>query len=155
MHGYFEQELHAVVCKQVETISINGKIFHIGHGDGLLPAERPYRYLKQLLHHPISQAIYRQLHPDLGLRLADYFSRLGPKHKYEDLQMQNPEKEYQIQYAKLVLQKQAVDTFIFGHRHIACCIELNNSSTFINLGDWISHNTYAVFDGEKTTLLKY
>jgi UDP-2,3-diacylglucosamine hydrolase len=28
-------------------------------------------------------------------------------------------------------------------------IQLNEKSTYINIGDWIRHNTYAVFDGEE------
>jgi UDP-2,3-diacylglucosamine hydrolase len=33
-------------------------------------------------------------------------------------------------------------------------ISLNDKSTYINLGDWITHYTYGVFDG-KTLSLKH
>lgn len=155
MHGYFEQELNAVVYKQTQTIRIAGKLFHLAHGDGLAKEDKKYRLLKNLLHNKVSQFIYRQLHPDIGLKLADFFSRLGPKHKYEDMQMKAHDQEYQILYANDCLQKGTFDYFLFGHRHIPCTLQLNNNATFINTGDWITYNTYAVFDGEKTTLLKY
>jgi len=85
MHGYFEQELNIRVYKTVRDLTIAGKRFHLGHGDGVSPDEKVYKMMKAILHSKVSQFIYRQVHPDLGLRLADFFSRLGPKHKYADL----------------------------------------------------------------------
>lgn len=155
MHGYFEQELNIQVIKSVATFTIEHKIFHLGHGDGVSEKETTYKQMKAILHSPVSQWIYRQLHPDLGLRLADFFSRLGPKHKYEDLEMKSHEEEYQILYANSLLKHKHYDYFIFGHRHIPCSLELNDGATFINLGDWISYDTYAVFDGHSTSLKKY
>jgi len=32
---------------------------------------------------------------------------------------------------------------------------LNENSKYINLGDWINHFTYAVFDGENVELKKF
>lgn len=155
MHGYFEKELAAVVYQEPQTIKINNLIFHLGHGDGLCSKEWKYRIMKSVIKHPLSQFIYRQLHPDIGLKLADFFSRLGPKHKYQDLEMKKDSQEYQLLYAKQFLSKQNADYFIFGHRHVPIQKQLTDTCTFINLGDWISYNTFACFDGEKVALLKY
>ena len=155
MHGYFEQELNAKVYKTVKTIQINDKIFHLGHGDGVSKKESSYLFLKNLLHNKVAQFIYRQVHPDLGLKLADYFSRMGPKHKYADLKMKPEEEEFQLLYAKEIISKTYYDFIIFGHRHIPIVMKLNVSATFVNLGDWISHYTFAQFDGEKLELKKY
>ncbi|MGB1031684.1 MAG: UDP-2,3-diacylglucosamine diphosphatase, partial [Flavobacteriales bacterium] len=43
----------------------------------------------------------------------------------------------------------------FGHRHMALEIELTENSKYTNLGDWINHFTYGVFDGESMHLKKY
>jgi len=144
MHGYFQKELGIKVIKKAQSFKVNDQHFHVAHGDGVCKKEWKYILLKKLLHSAWSQFIYRQLHPDVGLKLADWFSRLGPKHK-----------EYQIIYAKACLTKTHYDYFIFGHRHIPLSLQLSDSSTFINLGDWISYNTYAVFDGKKVHLEKY
>ena len=155
MHGYFEKELNVRVHKSVQNVEIGDKLFHLAHGDGVAKEDKKYRLLKGLLHHPLSQWIYRQLHPDVGLWLADFFSRLGPKHKYEDLKMKSHDQEYQLLYANDLLQRNRYDYFIFGHRHIPCLLKLNADATFINIGDWITFNTYAVFDGSETLLVKY
>jgi UDP-2,3-diacylglucosamine hydrolase len=36
---------------------------------------------------------------------------------------------------------------VFGHRHLPLEIKLNETSEYINLGDWIKYYTYGVFDG--------
>lgn len=69
--------------------------------------------MKSIIQHPLSQFLYRQLHPDIGLRLADYFSRLGPKHKYQDLAMKEDNKEYQILYANDYLKTSKIDFYFW------------------------------------------
>ncbi len=155
MHGYFEAEIGAKVYTHPQTWQLGEKLFHLAHGDGVCKQEKKYRLLKSLLHNRASQWIYRLLHPDLGIRMADYFSRLGPKHKYKELAHKPDDQEYQLIYACEVLQTQAIDYFVFGHRHIPLQKKLTDQCTFINLGDWISYDTYAVFDGIKTSLEKY
>jgi UDP-2,3-diacylglucosamine hydrolase len=62
------------------------------------------------------------------------------------------ENEWLIVYAKKVLIKESYDYFIFGHRHLPIDFALNEKSRYINLGEWINYNSYAVFDGENIEL---
>ena len=42
-----------------------------------------------------------------------------------------------------------VDYYIFGHRHIPLELKVDEKATYINLGEWISQNSYAILkDGE-------
>ena len=53
------------------------------------------------------------------------------------------------------LEKQNVvniDYFVFGHRHLPLEITIDEKTKYINLGDWIQHNSYAVFDEGELTL---
>jgi len=156
MHGYFEEELGARVYKEAQTLSIGRHRFHLAHGDGLSEQETTYRFMKRVFHHPVAQWVYRQLHPDLGLKLADYFSRLGPKHREgnED-KIDDYTREHQLMYARKLLQNEHLDYLIFGHRHLPYTLELEGKAQFINLGDWIRYDTYAVYDGNTTRLLNY
>ena len=47
---------------------------------------------------------------------------------------------------------QHIDYFIFGHRHLPIDIEVGANSRYINLGEWINYNSYAVFDGQELAL---
>jgi UDP-N-acetylmuramate dehydrogenase len=60
-----------------------------------------------------------------------------------------PNEQYEI------LQKKHYDFFIFGHRHLPLDIKLNTESRYINLGDWIKYNSFAVFDGYSIELNYY
>ena len=58
-------------------------------------------------------------------------------------------------FCKETLQREHFDYFIFGHRHYPINISVGSSSIYINLGEWITYQTYGVFDGEKFDLLTY
>lgn len=152
---FFPKELGIELIHNPVNLAINDKIVHIAHGDGVGPGDRKYKIMKAVLRNPICRFLYRQLHPDLGIRIASYFSRLGPKHKYEQIQFLGENKEFQILYAKELLSKYHIDYFVFGHRHIPNYIPLNENSTYINLGDWLIYNTYARFHENKLTLEEY
>ena len=64
------------------------------------------------------------------------------------------ENEWLISYCKEVLQTRHFDYLIFGHRHLPIDFPLGNSR-YINLGDWIRYDSYAVFDGEQLSLKYY
>ena len=64
------------------------------------------------------------------------------------------EKEWLIQFSKKEYQKnKEINYFIFGHRHLPIEHKIDKGCKYINLGDWINHFTYGVFNG-KTTELK-
>ena len=65
------------------------------------------------------------------------------------------ENEWLISYSKEQLKKKHYHYFVFGHRHLPIDFSLNRSSRYINLGDWIRYNSYAVFEGEQLTLKYY
>ncbi|MDP5228795.1 MAG: UDP-2,3-diacylglucosamine diphosphatase, partial [Cellulophaga sp.] len=154
--GYFEEELGIPVFHKPQQFKINDKTFFIGHGDGLGPNDKGYKRMKKVFTNPFSKWLFRWLHPDLGVRLAQY---LSVKNKLisgdEDAKFLGEENEWLVQYAKRKLEKNHYDYFIFGHRHLPLEIPLNESSTYINLGDWIGYYTYGVFDGEQFRLMEY
>jgi UDP-2,3-diacylglucosamine hydrolase len=112
--------------------------------------------MKKVFTNPVAQWLYRWLHPDLGVRIAQYFS---VKNKLisgtEDIQFLGEDKEWLVQYSKRKLETGHYDYFVFGHRHLPLEIALNQRTTYVNLGDWISHYTFAVFDGENLRLEQY
>ncbi|MBS1589819.1 MAG: UDP-2,3-diacylglucosamine diphosphatase [Bacteroidetes bacterium] len=152
MHGYFEEELGIPVHHQPIERVFNGKKFFIAHGDGLGPGDRGYKLLKKVLRNPLSQWLYRRIHPDTGVGLAGWFSRLGPKHNVVEKPFQGAEKEWLVQFCLETLHHTYFDYFVFGHRHIAIEFPLPKESVYVNLGDWIVFDSYAEFDGQNLKL---
>lgn len=155
MHDYFEKELNIPVYHKPREFIFNDKKFLIGHGDGLGPGDMGYKHMKKVFTNPLFKWMYRWLHPDIGMPVAQYFS---VKNKAisgeEDKEFLGEDKEWLIQYCRRKLETEHYDYFVFGHRHLPLEIELNDKSTYINLGDWINFYTYGVFDGEKASLQK-
>jgi len=146
MQDYFQKELNIPVFHEPQEFDINGKLFLIGHGDGLGPGDYGYKRMKKVFTFPFFKWLFRWLHPDIGVKLGHYFS---VKNKLisgdEDAQFLGEENEWLALYCRKKLTEKHYDFFIFGHRHLPLEIELNSSSTYINLGDWIQYFTYGEF----------
>ncbi len=153
MRDYFTEELGIPIHRSPIKVELGGKKFLIGHGDGLGPADKGYKALKKIFTNPVCKWAFRQLHPDLGIRLANYWSQ---KNRFlqgtEEEEFLGEEKEWLIIYAKEVLKTEHIDYFIFGHRHLPIKHNINEKSKYINLGEWFNYNSYAVFDGKDVSL---
>lgn len=154
MFGYFEKELNIPVYRAPIEREIHGKSFIIGHGDGLGPGDHGYKFIKKVFASPVSQWLFARIHPNSGIRLMKFFS--GQSRDMTNVpEWLGEEKEWLVQYCRSVLKKEHVDYFVFGHRHLPIELQLNNGkSKYINLGDWLTHYTYGVFDGEEMKLEK-
>jgi UDP-2,3-diacylglucosamine hydrolase len=156
MDDYFEKELNIPVYHSVKEYTFNNKTFLIGHGDGLGPEDKGYKRMKKVFTNPVSKWLFRWLHPDIGVRLAQYLSVKNKLISGEaDVRFLGEDKEWLVQYAKRKLETKHYDFFIFGHRHLPMEIKVNDHSKYINLGDWIGYFTYGVFNGDTLELKKY
>jgi UDP-2,3-diacylglucosamine hydrolase len=156
MDDYFEKELNIPVYHSVKEYTYNNKTFLIGHGDGLGPEDKGYKRMKKVFTNPVSKWLFRWLHPDIGVRLAQYLSVKNKLISGEaDVRFLGEDKEWLVQYAKRKLETKHYDFFIFGHRHLPMEIKVNDHSKYINLGDWIGYFTYGVFNGDTLELKKY
>lgn len=156
MKDYFQTEMNIPVFFEPKTFVWNNKKFFLGHGDGLGPADHGYKFIKKIFRNKLCQWLFGQLHPTLGLGLANYFSRKSrEKTGTGDSHFLGETEEWLIIYCKEILLKEHFDYFIFGHRHFPIDFKLNETSRYINLGDWINNFTYATFDGNNIDLKKY
>ena len=156
MKDYFQTELNIPVYFEPKVFTFNEKKFFIGHGDGLGPGDHGYKFIKKIFRNKLCQWLFGQLHPTLGIGLANYFSRKSrEKTGSSDEHFLGADKEWLIVYSKEILQQEHFDYFIFGHRHYPIEFKLNETSRYINLGDWIRNFTYATFDGNEVELKKW
>jgi UDP-2,3-diacylglucosamine hydrolase len=153
---YLPKEIGAIIYRHPIEREINGFKFFIGHGDGLGPGDKGYKFIKKVFANPVCQWLFARLHPNFGIRLANFWSGKSRLHTgSSDEKFLGEDKEWLIIYCKEVLQKKQVDYFIFGHRHLPLDIQLTATSRYINLGEWMNYSSYGVFDGEKMELKSY
>ncbi|MCO5284954.1 MAG: UDP-2,3-diacylglucosamine diphosphatase [Chitinophagaceae bacterium] len=153
MRGYFEKELKMLVHYEPISIDLEGKKFQIGHGDGLGPGDHRYKFLKKVFRNKIAQTCFGAIPPSWGMGLANYFSRKSRAATgTSDKDFLGEDNEWLIIHCKETLKKTHYDYFVFGHRHLPLDIVVGENSRYINTGDWINYNSYAVFDGHNMAL---
>ncbi len=151
MFDYFERELGATIIADELEIKRGGKKFYLHHGDGLGPGDTLYKVLKKIFRSKICQWLFARIHPNLGVGIANYWSKHSRITNEGNKLRKSMEQEWLVVYSRELLKDKFYDYLIFGHRHLPLDIQVGQSR-YINLGEWANYNSYAVFNGEELTL---
>jgi len=155
MFDYFERELGATIVSNELVIERSGKKFYLHHGDGLGSGDRFYKILKKIFRSGLCQWLFERIHPNLGVGIANYWSRHSRLASEKKEDHKPGQQEWLVTYSRELLKTNFYDYLIFGHRHLPLDIQLNGKTRYINLGEWVHKNSYAVFDGEKLELFYF
>lgn len=146
--GYLEQEVGLIVHREPSTIELNGKTFFLAHGDGLHETSNGFKFIRWIFHNRALQKLFTYIPPRLGMAFGNQWSKSNRKKDIKkDYKYQGENNEILVRFAKQYCEKQPVDFFIFGHRHIILDLQLSNKSRVLILGDWFCNFSYAVWDG--------
>ncbi len=153
MFDYFEKELGIVIYHEPQVLEIGTHKLLIGHGDGLGPGDTTYKFLKKFFNSSLCQWMFARIHPNLGIRIANYWSRQSriSNTKMEE-KFQGEENEFLLTYCREQEKTNHYDFYVFGHRHLPLDIKVGENSRYINLGEWVHFNTYAEYDGKEFSL---
>ena len=154
---YLPQELGVKIYREPTIKEYHGKKFLIGHGDGLGPGDEKYKMIKKVFTNKFCQWAFARIHPNFGIGYAKAWSNKSRRNNiaYDEV-FHGEDKEQLIVYCNEYIQKDpSIDYFIFGHRHLPLTIKIGEKAKYINLGEWIRHNSYAVLDGGKLELKEY
>lgn len=156
MFDYLPKEIGVKLYREPIHKEYGGKKFLIGHGDGLGPGDHGYKFIKKVFANPFSQWLFARLHPNLGIGMADYWSGKSRRaNRGEDEKFLGEENEWLAIYCREYLKKEHIDFFIFGHRHLPLDLKVGEESRYLNLGEWMNYQTYAVFDGKELKLKEW
>ncbi len=156
MKDYFEKELNIKTIRRPETFVFNNTRFLVGHGDGLGADDFGYKLLKVIFEGKLPRFLFgRILNPNLGMLLGLLWTKNSWKKKRVSAEFLGEDKEHLFLYSKEIEQTTHHDYYIFGHRHTMVRRAINDQAEYVNLGDWIWYNSYAVFDGQKLDLLSF
>jgi len=142
MLDFFQKELGVTIHREPVELVLGGKRILLHHGDGLALNDIGYRLIKPVLRNRFSIALYRWLHPDIGIRLARGSSRTSREYTSKK---DYGEQEGMLAYAAERF-REGMDIVVMGHTHEP---ELRtvDGGTYVNLGDWLTHRTYGMLDG--------
>lgn len=154
---YLSKELNIQLHRKPILEEFNGKKFYLAHGDGLGPGDYGYKVIKKIFEFRLNQWLFKWIHPDIGTRLGLFWSKRSrisklatEKCRTETLLL---EEEILYKYSLEHHKKNPdINYYIFGHLHRAVKHKHSENCELIILGDWITHFTYAVFDGKELRL---
>ncbi len=147
---FFEKNLKIAVHHEPLTVSINGKKIFLLHGDGISGRDKSYRIMKKILRSRFNIFLFRWLHPDLGVPLATAFSHMSNR------QDRTYKKYIGDRSIDGFFQKkfdEGMDIVVMGHHHLPQ-EKFFGAKKYVNLGDWISHFSYAEWERDTVVLKK-
>ena len=152
MFDYFTQELNIPVLRHPVSQRIGSQQFCLGHGDGLGPKDYTYKVIKRVFASPVAQWLFARIHPNLGIGLANHWSRRSRIQNTREDEVFHGEDEWLLQYCRELERRHHHDYYIFGHRHLPLDLTVAPGSRYVNLGEWVNYCSYAVYDGNELAL---
>lgn len=155
---YLTEEIGIQLHRSPEFKTFGTKKFYLAHGDGLGPGDNGYKFLKRVFSNRFNQWLFRWLHPDVGIRMALYWSRKSryasqvKEIKDEEITRRVIEQRLTTHSRQVLSAHPDLNYLIYGHYHLPLEISLNDHCRQLVLGDWLTHFSYGVFDGEDVTL---
>lgn len=153
--GFLEKEIGLIVHKQPQIQELCGKRFFLAHGDGLGDKNFGFKLIRTIFYSRICQTLFRYLIPPrLGYKFGFAWSEHNRlKHLKMGAEYKGESHEPIVIFAKQHSLQNAVDYYVFGHRHIVLNLLLATRSQLLIIGDFMNEFSYAVFDG-KTVEIK-
>lgn len=159
--NYLTTEMNIILHRDPEFRTFSGKHFYLAHGDGLGPGDHGYKFIKKVFANRINQQLFRFIHPDLGIRLALFWSgksrevNLEKETRERDITLKLIRQRIFVHSQAMVREHPELDFLVYGHYHLPHLETLDQKATMVVLGDWLRYFTYAVFDGEKMELMRF
>ena len=147
---YLRNEIDIDVADGPMEFQIQGRRIFVAHGDGLGGGDHGYKLMKRVLRNRLCIALYRALHPDIGIPLAYSVSALSRRHS-EPREVLIPKLVRDIAVPRLA---SGVDAVLMGHVHEPTHIRVAGGD-FIVIGDWLKNFTYAVLEDGVFSLRRF
>lgn len=153
---YLPKELGITLHRNPIEKTFFGKKYLIGHGDGLGPGDKSYKFLKIIFQNSICKWFFARLHPNFGLWLAQKSSTSSRNiNANEDALFKGKKHELLYHFCKDHSQNNNCDYYIFGHRHLPLKINIKDGVEYLNLGEWLTYNTFVKITPGNTALMQY
>ncbi|HEY8257845.1 MAG TPA: UDP-2,3-diacylglucosamine diphosphatase [Gemmatimonadales bacterium] len=114
------------------------------HGDGLTESRFRASALHRLINHPVTAAVYRWIHPEIGLRLVDSLSPHLGDQTLEEAKLRDASVRQRVWAARLLEAEPELGAVIMGHTHRAEIAELHPGRLYVNPGAWFDGFRYAL-----------
>ena len=147
---YLESEVGLNIHHQKIIQEQNKKIL-IAH-DGLGEGDYLYKLIKTILN---LKFVNGYLHNYTQILHSDAHKWSKKSRKKASKPFISKDKEILFKYCKNFQEKNPIDYYVMGHRHLPLEINIDKQAKYINLGEWINYNSYAILENVIIKLNKY
>lgn len=154
---YLPNEIGMRVHDGILITEMDGRRFLMEHGDGVGRLPATFRKLRSLFRCRPAQRLFAAIHPRWTVGFAHAWSAHSRKKGgyVAAAGVTDGLVEFATSYNAPLPPAERVDYFLFGHLHTMLDRRLPDGSRLLVLGDWISHFSYAVWDGKNLLLEQY
>ena len=138
-YDYFERECGVKIFRKPQIVEIEGKIYHLAHGDNLnIKGQLMLRLMNAFFHSSTARWLFRWLiHPDIALKFGHWWSGKSRKsHSKSNITVAHL--GFLTEYAREhYASHNDIDAYLFGHMHLAHDHREGNFRVMY-LSDWSS-----------------
>lgn len=149
---FLEQHLGFTIHHDSYACVLGDKRVLFVHGDGTNPSDYGYRAFKYIARAPWAARLFRILHPDWAMGLAQRVSHSSRRLLSPDDPSDSSEVAAMRKFAEGLLAAGDADVVFCGHTHHPVEEEFptpNGMGLYINTGDWMHRRTYLEWDGQE------
>ena len=154
LFDYLRDEVGLTVLHQASVVAVGSASFFVSHGDDVGHQRPMYRFMKWCFTSRLCQTLYAAVHPRWTTLVATGWSTSNRTTRQPaDEQREKTESADMLQQfvARHHAAHPQVTHYVFGHLHLARQVRVDGADV-VFLGDWITQDTYAVYDGEQLSL---
>ena len=147
LDDFFPKELGVQVHSSF-VFETQGHRIYLMHGDGIPKSDRGYRLARKLIDAKWAPFLFRTIHPDLGMDIAQFVGRNSRKAgASREIQIE----EY-LAAASKKMRENHCDICVHGHHHIPGIWQVPEG-TVVSTGQWLFSLHYAKLENGKIELL--
>lgn len=150
--GFLRDAIGVELVRGPARLRLAGWRVWAAHGDGLGAGDLGYRTLKRMLRAPAVIRAFRWVHPDWADRLARRVSRTGRGGEAEAARSEERAAALRAFARDLLAREPELDVVLLGHCHRPELLEVEPRRYYLNAGDWVAHESYAVFLPDRVEL---
>ena len=144
---FLRQRIGADFRRDPVRLLVKGKSVLLAHGDGLGSGDPGYRILRLVLRGRFTRWLFRWLHPDLGVRIADRVSGTRAHLASGQGPASDCRTDFLSNWAGEQLERDAtLDIVALGHGHLPLVTEVAPGRFYVNSGDWVLHRSYVTIE---------
>jgi UDP-2,3-diacylglucosamine hydrolase len=150
---FLTQDIGMTLHNGLLRTTLGGKKALVAHGDGLGKGDFKYRLLKAVLRSRAAVWGFRALHPEIGIKIANYVSSTEDK-AHDDRASSNRAAFLEHWATEQLAADAQLQLIACGHSHVPVVVEMGAGRYYVNSGDWVRHRSYVTLSDGSPPMLR-